>query len=400
MRDNTSSGKDISGKKSDLTKMERSGAANVASDQIASERISDFQLDGDPILCRRFGSGHINDSFLVVDDTARSYILQKINQNVFRDPLGVMRNIEAILSYLSQSGVQAGRLLELVPSNTGASWHVDVDGDYWRMYSFISDSVCYQRTENINIFRESAAAFGSFQKSLSDFPADTLYATIPRFHDTPYRYEQFHASLDADVRGRAKDAEREIEFALTREAGAGVLMERHAEGALPLRVTHNDTKLNNVLFDRRTLKNICVIDLDTVMPGFSVTDFGDSIRFGASTAAEDEKDLSKVKFSLRLFEAYAEGFLSACGSILNGDEVASLCDAARTITLENGVRFLSDYLSGDTYYRVSYDEHNLVRCRAHFKLVSDMERSREAMHSVIRRVMGGAQYSVHILART
>ena len=399
MREKNTTVRSMERKKAGVTKFERSYAANAVTDQIAAEHIANFQLDGEPILCRRFGSGHINDSFLVVDDTARSYVLQKINQNVFRNPLGVMRNIESIISYLSQTEHQAGRLLELIPSYDGKLWHVDGDGEYWRIYSFISDSVCYQRTENIDIFRESASAFGTFQKSLSEFPAESLYTTIPRFHDTPHRYEQFHTSLDGNAVDRAKDAAPEIDFALSREERAGVLMDRHAEGAIPLRVTHNDTKLNNVLFDRRTLKSLCVIDLDTVMPGFSVTDFGDSIRFGASTAAEDEQDLKKVNFSLRLFEAYAEGFLSTCGSILNADEIECLSDAARTITLENGVRFLSDYLAGDTYYKVDYNEHNLVRCRAHFKLVSDMEKTTDEMHAVIRRVMGGAKYSIHILSR-
>ena len=359
----------------------------IQNDALAAKKLDGFLLDGRPLLCVRFGGGHINDTYLVVDDTARSYILQKINKKVFQDPLCVMRNIMAVTSHLTLSAESPRNMLELVPARGGGFWIVDGDGEYWRVYSFISDSICYQKTENKALFRESAAAFGSFQRKLTDFPAQTLKDTIPGFHDTPKRYASLREAVKADVCGRVKDASREIDFAMEREALAGALLTRHAEGALPLRVTHNDTKLNNVLFDRRTHKSLCVIDLDTVMPGFSVTDFGDSIRFGATTAAEDERDLAKVTFSLELFESYAEGFLSECGAYLTADETASLCDGAFTITLENGVRFLTDYLSGDVYYRVGYDGHNLDRCRTQFKLAEDMESSRDAMQSVIRRVI-------------
>jgi len=357
------------------------------SDDAAVEQLSCFQLDGKPIFCRRFGGGHINTTYLVMDETARVYILQKINQHVFRDPLGVMSNIVAVTAHLAAKAESPRHVLELVPSRGGGNWIVDKDGEYWRAYSFISDSICYQTSENLTVFRESAAAFGSFQRSLADFPAVMLKETIPGFHNTPERYETFRKAVRADEYDRVKYVEKDIDFAMERAEKADVLINRHLKGALPLRVTHNDTKLNNVLFDRRTKKNLCVIDLDTVMPGFSVTDFGDSIRFGASTAAEDERDISKVSFSLRLFEAYAEGFLSTCGAYLTGDETASLCDGAYTITLENGVRFLTDYLTGDFYYRTAYDGHNIDRCRTQFKLVEDMEKARGEMDAIIDRVM-------------
>ena len=351
------------------------------------DKISEFLLDGEPILCRRFGSGHINITYLVLDSTARVYILQKINKFVFHDPLSVMQNILAVTAHLAQTAESPRHVLELVPTCQGEMWFVDAEGDYWRVYSFIADSVCYQMSESEALFRESAVAFGEFQRRLFDFPAHILKETIPGFHNTLKRYEAFQTAIGLNANGRVEEAAREIDFALERAVNAGILISRHEEGALPLRVTHNDTKLNNVLFDRRTKKNLCVIDLDTVMPGLSVTDFGDSIRFGASTAAEDEPDLDKVNFSLPLFEAYAEGFLSACGPYLTDEEIDSLADAAYTITLENGVRFLSDYLSGDVYYRTDYDKHNLVRCRTHFKLIADMEKSWGAMQSTIKRVM-------------
>ena len=361
----------------------------ITNEAIASgaiERLAKFQLDGKTILCKPFGCGNINNTYLVLDETARAYILQKINKNVFRNPLGVMRNIVAITDYLSQSAKSHRSVLELIPTVNGDMWLVDDEDDYWRVYSFITDSVCFQRAENEEIFKESARAFGAFQRSLSDFPAEELHETIPWFHNTPKRYEALHAAVKADSAGRAGEVGREIEFLLEREGYAGTLMKRNAEGSLPLRVTHNDTKLNNVLFDRRTRKFLCVVDLDTVMPGFSVTDFGDSIRYGASTAAEDEKDLSKVHFSLQLFKAYAEGFLGECGESLTDGEAASLSDASRIITLENGVRFLTDYLSGDVYFRTLYETHNIDRCRTQLKLVEDMEKSFGQMQSVVENL--------------
>ena len=355
--------------------------------ELALNRINNFQLDGKPLFCTPFGKGHINNTFLALDETARLYILQKINKNVFREPLKVMHNIVAITSYLAKTAESSSSILELVPSRTGELWLEDDDGEFWRVYSFIADSICYQRTEDLGLFRESGAAFGVFQRNLVDFPAHTLNETIPGFHNTPKRYDTFRTAINDDALGRVKEVQAEIDFVLERETRAGVLMHRHANGVLPLRVTHNDTKLNNVLFDRRTNKSLCVVDLDTVMPGFSVTDFGDSIRFGATSADEDERDLSKVSFSLPLFGAYTEGYLSTCGDYISKDEIDSLCDGALVLTLECGMRFLTDYLMGDVYFRINAPDHNLVRSRTQLKLVKDMEVSWDKMQAIIKNVM-------------
>jgi hypothetical protein len=236
-----------------------------------------------------------------------------------------------------------------------------------------------QKAEKPGDFRESGAAFGNFQNQLANFPASTLFETIPRFHDTPNRYKNFKEVLKSDPLGRAKSAEREIDFVLEREEYAGTLMKLLESNEIPLRVTHNDTKLNNVLFDRESRRAVCVIDLDTVMPGLSVNDFGDSVRFGASTAAEDETDLSKVNFSLELYNEYADGFLSACGDSLTQIELLHLRDGAKMMTLECGVRFLADYIAGDVYFKIYRDSHNLDRCRTQFKLVHEMEEKWDKM---------------------
>ena len=347
------------------------------------EQAFQFQTDGGPIFCAPYGNGHINRTYLLVDSTARQYILQKINKSVFHDPESLMRNIFAVTAHLRKTAGSFREVLTLIPTLDGREWFTGGDGETWRLYQFVSDSVCLERAETSADFRESAVAFGQFQKKLADFPAQTLSETIPHFHDTPARYAAFHAAVGADALGRAKDVSREVEFALAREAYASTLTNLQASGGLPLRVTHNDTKLNNVLFDRETRKALCVIDLDTVMPGLAVNDFGDSIRFGASTAAEDERDLTKVSLSLPLFEAYAEGFLSACGESLTACERAHLRDGAKMMTLECGVRFLTDYLSGDTYFKTSRDGQNLDRCRTQFKLVKDMELNWDEMRRLI-----------------
>ena len=337
------------------------------------QQICEFKTDAEPIFYTRYGNGHINETYLVVDGTARQYILQKINQKVFRKPNELMANIKAVTEYL-QTQVNSHRAcLSLIPTKAGKAWHIDESGEYWRMYPFISDSICLQLVENPADFKESGVAFGNFQQMLSNFPADTLHETISKFHDTPNRYMQFKAALKNDPNNRVKNIAREIDFALAQEEYAETLVSLQKSGDLPLRVTHNDTKLNNVLFDRETKTALCVIDLDTVMPGLSVNDFGDSIRFGASTAAEDEVDLSKVTFSLPLFAAYASGFLASCGKSLTECERLHLSDGAKMMTLECGIRFLTDYIEGDVYFKTHRDEHNLDRCRTQFKLVEEMD---------------------------
>lgn len=343
-----------------------------------------FALSGKPLYCERYGSGHINATYLLLDSTGREYILQKINTHVFKDPEALMRNIMFVTEHLHKNAASSREALTLVSTVDGGKW-LNNNGDYWRMYEFICDSMFFDKAENIAVFRESAVAFGCFQRQLSDFPAHMLTETIPNFHNTPTRFETLKKAVREDVCGRVKLVTKEIEFAYEREAYASTLTDLQANGNLPLRVTHNDTKLNNVLFDRHTEKGLCVIDLDTVMPGLAVNDFGDSIRFGASTAAEDERDLSKVNFSLALFEAYTNGFLSSCGQSLTACEKESLRDGAKMMTLECGVRFLTDYLAGDVYFHTNRTDHNLDRCRTQLKLVADMEREWNNMQAIVMR---------------
>ena len=327
--------------------------------------IEQFALKGAAQSCERYGNGHINETYLVTCPSAR-YILQKINTNVFKKPDELMQNIASVLRHQRSRVSDPRGCMALVPTRDGASWYQDESGAY-RCYDFVEGSICLDRAESEADFAESGAGFGAFQRMLADFPAHTLHETIPHFHDTPDRYRIFKEAVAADALGRAREVQREIDFALAHEKDAAALM----EAGLPLRVTHNDTKLNNVLLDAQTRKALCVIDLDTVMPGFAANDFGDSIRFGASTAAEDETDLSKVTMSLDLYAAFAGAFLGACS--LTQPEIELLPMGAKLMTLECGVRFLTDYLQGDTYFRVHRPGHNLDRTRTQFKLVADME---------------------------
>ena len=345
-----------------------------------------FAVNGRVAYCERYGNGHINETYLVETDGGARYILQKINDTVFQNVPALMENVSAVTRYLRARTDDPRRAMHLVQTTEGADYLRDEAGGWWRMYDFIENSICLQAAETDEDFYQSAVAFGEFQRELSEFPAHTLHETIAKFHDTRNRYVQFREALNADPLGRAASVQTEIEFALAREKNAGELMRLLEEGELPLRVTHNDTKLNNVLLDRETRKPLCVIDLDTVMPGLAAFDFGDSIRFGASTAAEDETDLGKVEMSLELFETYARGFLEACGSALSPLEKATLPLGAKLMTLECGVRFLTDYLSGDTYFRIHRPNHNIDRCRTQFKLVSDMEKKQNEMRAVIEKL--------------
>ena len=331
-----------------------------------------FSLDSAPVSCEKYGFGHINVTYLVVTESGRRYILQKINNNIFKDVPGLMGNIAAVTKYLRTLIDDPRGVLTLVPTVNGTDYLEFEDGSFWRVYDFVEQSICLQAPESPADFYESAVAFGTFQQQLKDFPAATLCEVIPNFHNTADRYRIFRKALAADICGRAASVKDEIEFALAREEEAGTLVNMLAEGKLPLRVTHNDTKLNNVMLDEATRKPLCVIDLDTTMPGLSLYDYGDSIRFGAATAAEDEKDLSKVQMDITLFETYTKGFLSACPG-LTENERDMLPMGAKLMTLECGVRFLTDYLSGDTYFRTHYEGQNLDRCRTQFKLVADME---------------------------
>lgn len=341
-----------------------------------------FQTKGAALSCEPYGNGHINATYLVKTDEEQ-YILQRINHHIFQDVPGLMRNVERVTAFLAEKDPDPRHSLHLVPAKDGAAY-VEAEGEFYRMYDFVHDSICLDAPETDEDFYQSAVAFGSFQRQLADFPANELSETIPRFHDTPNRYRALRAAIEKDALGRAASCREEIEFALTREADAAVMMNLLAAGELPLRVTHNDTKLNNVMLDAKTRKPLCVIDLDTVMPGLAANDFGDSIRFGANTGAEDEKDLTKISLSLARYEAFARGFLEACGKALTPKEIETLPWGAKLMTLECGVRFLTDYLEGDTYFRIHRPEHNLDRTRTQFALVADMEKKWTQMCDIVK----------------
>ncbi len=350
---------------------------------VTAKVLQAFVLDAQPVSCKRYGCGHINETYLVVTESGRRYILQKINHSIFKDVKGLMGNIAAVTKYLRGQIADPRGVLTLVPTKAGEDYWAG-EGGYWRVYDFVEQSLCLQAPESPEDFYQSAVAFGNFQQQLKDFPAETLCEVIPNFHNTADRYRLFKEALAADVCGRAKDVRKEIEFALAREEEAETLVNMLAEGKLPLRVTHNDTKLNNVMLDEQTRKPLCVIDLDTVMPGLSLYDFGDSIRFGAATAAEDEKDLSKMVMDLSLYETYTKGFLSACPG-LTENERKMLPVGAKLMTLECGVRFLTDYLNGDVYFHTTYKGQNLDRCRTQFKLVADMESKWAQMAQIVEK---------------
>ena len=343
-----------------------------------------FRLQGQPVSCEPCGEGHINQTYLLITDQGVWYILQKINRHVFRDVNALMENVAGVTRFLAGTEPDPRRVLTIVPTVSGQNYYQDEAGECFRVYVFVRDSLCLQRPEAPGDFGRSGQAFGRFQRMLSDYPAASLHETIPDFHNTPDRYRKMEEAIRADCHHRLKDVSAEVDFARARAQRAGTLQRMQAQGDLKTRVTHNDTKLNNVLMDSATREPLCVIDLDTVMPGLAVHDFGDSIRFGASTAAEDERDLERVRFSLPLYTEYARGFLAGCAGSLTDAEIHALPEGAWAMTLECGVRFLTDYLQGDVYFRTHRPDHNLDRCRTQFKLVADMEARWEQMHKLIR----------------
>lgn len=360
------------------------------------EAVLHFQLDGLVMKNIRYGNGHINDTFLVTlkkkDGTMKRVILQRMNKNIFTKPEELMENIEGVTSFLRKKIVENGgnperETLNIIPVEDGFSYYVDNQGEYWRCYKFIEDATSYEQVESPEDFYQSAVAFGNFQRLLAEYPAETLHETIPGFHDTKARFQVFLKAVEEDVCGRAASVQKEIQFVRDHEEVANVFGDMLAKGELPLRVTHNDTKLNNIMIDHETRKGICVIDLDTVMPGLAMNDFGDSIRFGASTAVEDEPDLEKVWCDMELFESYAKGFIEGCGGKLTAREIELLPMGAKVMTFECGMRFLTDYLQGDTYFKIHREHHNLDRCRTQFKLVADMEKKWETMNQIVRKYM-------------
>ena len=342
-----------------------------------------------------FGEGHINETYAVYmqeedGSDVPQYVLQRLNINVFKNPSQVMENIFGVTEFLREVIREEGgdvdrETLSYIKTKSGETYFEDAQGQPWRCLHFISNSVCYQTVEEPDQFYQSAKSFGHFLKQLGNYPAESLHETIPQFHDTVKRFRDFAKAVKKDVKNRSRSCKKEIAFALEREEDCGVLMEQLNKGLLPLRVTHNDTKLNNILFDSDTNKGLCIIDLDTIMPGLAANDFGDSIRFGASTAEEDEKDLEKVHFDIHLYELYVKGYLEMAKDVLTPAEIESLPWGARLMTLECGMRFLTDYLQGDVYFKTAYPEHNLVRARTQFKLVKEMEEQFEAMQEIAKK---------------
>ena len=341
---------------------------------------SHFALEGAVTGIEPYGDGHINTTYLVTTDGPR-YILQQMNTSIFPDTVNLMRNVELVTSTLKAQGKET---LDIVPTTSGATW-AEIDGGAWRVYKFIEHTVSYNLVPNPDVFREAGSAFGDFQNFLSEFDASQLTETIAHFHDTPHRFEDFKAALAADKLGRAAACQPEIDFYLSHADQYAVEMDGLRDVAIPLRVTHNDTKLNNILIDNATGKGICVIDLDTVMPGLAVNDFGDSIRFGASTGAEDEQDLSRIWCDLELYELYVKGFIEGCGGALTDIELDNLPTGAMMMTFECGMRFLTDYLEGDHYFKTARENHNLERARTQFKLVKDMEEKLPKMKEIVNK---------------
>ena len=342
-----------------------------------------FPIEGKAVKVSQIKSGHINQTFLITTDTGSRYILQWINQYVFPNVDALMNNMAAISAFLRQREDGKMAMISYIDTKDGQTYYDDGQGGAWRIYRFVDNSICLQRAETAEDFYQSARGFGGFQYALRDFPAEQLEETIVDFHNTVDRYQKFRDAIEADACGRLKEVEAEVDFALAREERACRLHHKRERGELPVRATHNDTKINNVLLDKDSRETICVIDLDTVMPGLSAYDFGDAIRFGASTAAEDETDLDKVSLNLKYFQAFTRGFLEACPSLTEA-EVKALAQGAYTMTIECGIRFLTDYLMGDKYFSIDREKHNLDRCRTQFKLVRDMGQKWELMEAIVQ----------------
>lgn len=338
-----------------------------------------FAFEGEIKSIEPYGNGHINRTYLITTDKKR-YIMQIMNTSVFKDSDGLMNNVCAVTEYLTSIGTET---LEVVHTKDGKKYYKGDEAV--RVYKFIENTVTYQKADTPDIFKSSGYAFGEFQNKLARFDASVLTETIPNFHNTPDRFEKFKSALSEDVCGRAKDCKPEIDFVLAHADTYSKVVNGLADGSIPLRVTHNDTKLNNILMDAKTNKARAIIDLDTVMPGSMLYDFGDSIRFGASTADEDEKDLDKVHFDISLFEAYASGFCTAVKDSITEAEINLLPYSAYLLTVECGMRFLTDYLSGDTYFKIHYPEHNIVRTRTQLKLAGEMEKQFEPMLEICKK---------------
>lgn len=333
-----------------------------------------------------YGDGHINHTYLT---TSRQYILQKINTNIFTNPHGLMENIYNVTEHLRKKIIAAGgdpdrETLTIIPTLKGDSYYRTENDEYYRVYKYITDTVYYSVAENPVLLYHAAKAFGKFQNMLNDFPIEKLHETIPDFHNTRCRFSQLLEAIKENRSGRLKYVEKEVNFALAQEFMVDEITNAIKDGSVPIRVTHNDTKINNVLFDKQTGKGVCVIDLDTVMPGSLLYDYGDALRAGAATAAEDEKNLSLLWFDMGAFRQFTKGYLEEMIPVMTQKEIELLPLSAKMLTYECGIRFLADYLNGDVYFKTSREEHNLDRARTQFKLYEDMLNKTEEMESVIK----------------
>ena len=354
----------------------------------------------DPIVSAEpFGSGHINDTIHVVtagSGKEHSYVLQRLNTNVFPDPDILMNNAVQVTQYLAKIVEEKGgdvsrETVHFYPADNGKYYYTDENGKVWRLEDLISHTHSFDLCTSAEMFEQTGVAFGSFLSDLSSFPADRLGEVIKNFHNTRVRFETFTKEVKADKAGRLDSCRKEVEFALARKELAEVLVKELEEEKIPLRVTHNDTKINNILMDETTNQPVCIIDLDTIMPGAAAYDFGDSIRFGASNAEEDERDLSKVFMRMDLFEAFTRGYMRAVGKKLSLAEARSLAEGSIVITFETGIRFLGDYLNGDVYFKVARPQHNLDRARTQLKLVEDMEGKLPQMLEIVEKYWQQAQ---------
>jgi len=357
------------------------------------EILDRFAIAGKFVDFRMIVNGHINNTIEVIYNVGGKeikHLLQQINTNAFKNPDELMANVDYVTSFLrdkvkAEGGDTERETLYCKPTVDGKKYITDKKGRVWRLYNFVDNAFSYDTIESPEVFYAAGKAFGEFQRKLADFPIDRLYDTIPDFHNTAVRYVNFTKSLEKDAYSRAQFCAPEIEFVKARRRETFVLTGLCSIGDIPIRVTHNDTKLNNIMFDKTTNKPLCVVDLDTVMPGLSVYDFGDAIRFGANTAVEDEKDVSKVSLDLNLYEQYVRGFLTGVGNSLTPAEIEYMPFGAKMMTFECGMRFLTDYLDGNIYFKYAYPEHNLVRCRTQFALVADMEKKFEEMKEITQK---------------
>ena len=347
-----------------------------------------FAFSGAVMDVKSNHTGHINSTFIITVEGGKRYTLQILNTSIFKDPMGVMENIQAVTEHIraglaAEGGDTERGTLRVVRTREGELGYADPEGRFWRAYEFVEDVICRLTVDSAETFARVGEAFGDFQRRLSDFDASRLVESIPNFHNTKKRYADFLEAVEKNASGRAHLIRDEIKFITDRAEKCALIVDALADGTLPLRVTHNDTKLSNILLDEKTEAAVCIIDLDTVMPGSSLYDFGDSIRAGAASAAEDEPDLNKVHFLPEMFKAYARGFIKGTGGDLTPNELAMLPDGGYIITLETGMRFLGDYLNGDVYFHTEYPDHNLIRARTQLKLVAEMEECMEELRAFV-----------------